>query len=313
MSDDQRSERRPDLSVIVVNWNTRLLLRRCLDSVRAHAGGLTLEVIVVDNASSDGSQQMLRDDYPWVVLIENGRNVGFACANNVGAARASAPLLLLLNSDAAILPDALPAAIAYIDARPRVAIAGLQLLNDDLTLQPSGRALPSLTSTIVGLLPIPVGWRVAYDRRRNARDDSVSGPVGEVSGAAMVVRRDVFRRLGGFDERFYFFGEDIDLCWRAHETGGEIAYIATAKVIHTWGGARARTPSLRQALLSQRAQYLLLRHHTPAWQAEALRVFLVALSLARLARAFVRGGDRGTEAAQNTHLFARELVWLLRH
>lgn len=309
MSDEQRGGRSPDLSVIVVNWNTRLLSRRCLDSLRAHAEGLALDVIVVDNASSDGSQQMLCDDYPWVALTENDHNVGFARANNVGAARASAPLLLLLNSDAAVLPGTLRAAVAYMDAHPRVVIAGLRLLNDDLTPQPSGRELPSLLSTIVGLLPVPVDWRIAYDRRRNRRDDAVDGTVGEVSGAAMVVRRDVFQRLGGFDERYYFFGEDIDLCWRARETGGDVAYIAAARAIHTWGGARGRTPSLRQALLSQRAQYLLLRRHAPVWQAEVLRIFLVALTVARLARLTrVWGRSR-----RDVHLLTRELIWILRH
>lgn len=306
------SARNPDLSVIIVTWNTRGPLRRCLDSLCLYADGLTLEVIVVDNASSDGSQLMLGADYPWVISIENDRNIGFARANNVGAVRSSAPLLLLLNSDAAVLPGALRTAVAYMESCPRVVIAGLQLRNDDLTLQPSGRRFPSLISTIIGLLPLPIDRRVAFEMRRNARDYAVSGPVDEVSGAAMMIRRSAFVQLGGFDECFYFFGEDVDLCWRAKRIGGETAYIASAAAIHSWGGARAHTPPLRQALLSQRAQYVLLLRHRAAWQAGILRILLVFLSVARLARGAIRPRGRPTGTRSSLHLLVREVLWLLR-
>lgn len=305
----------PDLSVIIVNWNTRDLLRRCLDSLSptpTDSSVPSLQIIVVDNASRDGSEAMLRRAYPAVTLIENTTNVGFARANNQGAAHAAAPLLLLLNSDAAVRPGALAALVDTMRHQPRAGIIGLQLLNDDGTLQPSGKRLPSLLSTIIGVSPLPRAWRVAYDLRRNRRDFSQPAEVGEVSAAAMAVRRDLYQLLGGFDEGFYFFGEDVDLCWRAGERGYAILYLPTAQAIHSWGGARARTPSIRQGLLSQRAQYRLMRRHATAWQVALLRAYLIVFTLARLLRAVGRARTAATPRHHAiAHLYARELLWLL--
>jgi GT2 family glycosyltransferase len=135
-----------------------------------------------------------------------------------------------------------------------------------------------------------------------------------VSGAALMVRRQLFEELGGFDERFHFFCEDIDLCWRAKDSGCAVAYLPSAEVVHSWGAARSCTPRIRQGLLSQRAQYLLLQCHKPAWQAMVLRSYLIALTIARLARAAARASRCPTPATHvNAHLYARELLWLLRH
>jgi GT2 family glycosyltransferase len=303
-----------DLTVIIVNWNTRDLLRRCLDSLQADASPLVLQVIVVDNGSRDGSQELLRSGYPWVTRIDNTANVGFARANNQGAVLACTPLLLLLNSDAAMVPGGLWTAVHFMRDHPAVGVAGLQLLNDDRTLQPSGKRFPTLLSTIVGLLPVPEQWRGAYDRRRNARDYASMASVDEVSAAAMVVRRDLFHAVDGFDESFHFFGEDIDLCWRIRKAGYEVAYLPSAQAVHSWGGARVRTPSIRQGLLSQRAQYMLLQRHKPAWQATLLRRFLIGLTAARLVRAVAQIlWCQAPVPCSIAHLYGRELLWLLRH
>ncbi len=303
----------PDISVIVVNWNTRDLLRRCLDSVLedGRREALEVEVVVVDNGSRDGSQEMVQSNFPGAILLQNAQNAGFARANNQGAALATAPLLLLLNSDAALQPGALGALLAFMRERPEVAIAGLQLLNDDLTLQPSGRRFPSLAATLIALLPLPMNWRREVEQRHEARDYSQEEEVDEVSGAAMAIRRDRFQQLEGFDEHFFFFGEDIDLCWRARKAGYAVAYLPRAQAIHTWGSARARTPSIRQGLLSQVAQLMLFERHKPAWQAVALRAALVALTAARLGKALVRLAQEDTATAHtNAHLYARALLRL---
>lgn len=302
-----------DLSAIIVNWNTRELLRRCLDCLVAAASNLDLEIIVVDNGSRDGSQEMLRDEYPRVRLIANDTNVGFAAANNQGAACATAPLLLLINSDAMVRPGAPDNVLNYLSANPAVGIVGLQLLNDDLTLQPSGKRFPTLASTIVGLLPVPERRRMAYDRRRNTRDYSQTMPVDEVSGAAVAIRRATFEALQGFDESYFFFGEDVDLCWRARKACWDVRYLPAAQAIHLWGAARARTPSIRQGLMSQRAQFRLIQRHRPAWQTTVLRAVLIALTTARLIRASLRATtSRTMEARTVAHLYAREMAWLCR-
>lgn len=306
--------RPPDLSVIIVNWNTRDLLRRCLDSLAADAGGLKLQVIVVDNGSRDDSQSMLHAEYPDVLLIENALNAGFARANNQGAAVATARLLLLLNSDAAVLPGALQAACAFMDANPSAGIAGFQLLNDDGSLQAPGETFPTLISTIVSLLPLPVSWRARYEQNRSSRDYSQTAYVDTVYGAALLIRRDLFARLGGFDERFYFTGEEIDLCWRARESGYEIAYLPSAQAIHSVGGSTKHMPSIRHGLLTQRGRYMLLQGHVPRWQVAILYGYLVLFTAARLCRWSLRALRHGNLANRTTaHLYARELLWLLRH
>ncbi len=201
-----------DLTVIIVNWNTRVLLRRALDSLVDHASPPHVEVIVVDNGSRDGSQAMLRPDYPWVQIVENTVNTGFARANNQGARLASSPLLFLLNSDAAVRPGALNAVITFMRTHPDVGIVGCQLLNEDLTLQAPGERFPALFSTIISLSPLPQKWRAQYEQRRSSRDYSRTISVDTVYGAAMVVGRNLFETLHGFDERFYFTSEETDLC-----------------------------------------------------------------------------------------------------
>jgi len=303
------------LTVIIVNWNTAAMLRRCLDSIRAEtvANMVQLEVIVVDNGSSDGSQTMLRQEYPEVIVLQNATNVGFARANNQGATRASAPVLLLLNSDAALCSGATSAVLSYLHEQPAIGIVGLQLLNDDGTLQRSGKRFPTLLTTTIALLPLPEAWRHAYDARRNRRDYGSIAVVDEVSGAAMAVRTALFQRLSGFDERFYFLGEDVDLCIRAACAGSRVAYLPAAKALHSWGSARSKTPLLRQGLLSQRAYLLLLLRHKPRWQGELLRLLLILLTTLRLLRALLQLWRHPSPVArQRTHLCAREIQWLCR-
>ncbi len=303
-----------DISVIIVNWNTRDLLRRCLDSLVATAGSLAVEVIVVDNDSHDGSQDMLCADYPFVTLIQNSANVGFARANNQGATHASAPLLLLLNSDAAVLPHALDRAVEFMRTHVDIGILGLQLLNDDLTLQVPGERFPTLISTIIGLLPLPTGWGARCEQRRSVRDYSRMAYVDTVCGAALMVRRDLFEALGRFDERFYFTSEEVDLCWRASESGSRVAYLPAAQVVHSIGGARARVPSLRQGLVVQRGRYMLLQRHKPMWQALVLRGYIALFTAARLLRVGLRVRRQPPLVTHTAaHSFARELLWLLHH
>jgi GT2 family glycosyltransferase len=305
--------RPPDLSVIIVNWNTRELLRRCLDSLIATSGDLRLQLIVVDNGSRDGSQTMLRSEYPDVLLIENAMNAGFARANNQGAAVATAPLLLLLNSDAAVLPTALQAATSYMEANPSVGIVGCQLLNDDRSLQAPGETFPTLISTIVSMLPLPVAWRARYEQNRSSRDYSLTAFVDTVYGAALLIRRNLFAALGGFDERFYFTGEEIDLCWRARKSGYDIAYLPSAQAIHSVGGSIKRMPSIRHGLLTQRGRYMLLQRQAPRWQVAVLYGYLVVFTAARLLRWSLRVLRHGNRANRTTaYLYARELLWLLR-
>jgi GT2 family glycosyltransferase len=302
----------PDLSVIVVNWNTRDLLIRCINSLESHAKDGQVQAIVVDNGSRDGSQEVAESMFPWVTLIANRDNVGFARANNQAGAIATAPLLLFLNSDAALLTGAVDSIVNFMSCCPDVGVVGLSLLNDDLSPQRSGKRFPTVGSTIVGLLPVPMRWRKAFDLRRNARNYATAAQVDEVSGAAMAIRTDLFRAVGGFDERFYFFGEDIDLCWRAKELGYRVAYLPSAQAIHTWGSARAGRTPIWQGLMSQRAQFMLIGSHKPACQTMALRCTMLGLTVSRCARSVLAMAVRSTTARHSiSNQYAHQVLWLL--
>src|SRR4051794_26170225 len=151
MSDETRVL---DYSFVIVSWNAKAYLRECLDSIRAESEGLTAEVIVIDNASADGSPDMVRDDYPWVTLVRNESNVGFARANNQGIALSSARYLCLVNSDVVIHAGCLREMAHFLDGHPEIGLAGPKVLNTDGTLQSSRRDTPTLTSVLVRALAL---------------------------------------------------------------------------------------------------------------------------------------------------------------
>ncbi|HKP12740.1 MAG TPA: glycosyltransferase family 2 protein [Blastocatellia bacterium] len=223
------------LSIIIVNWNTRDITRDCLRSVREHAGGVAYEVIVVDNASSDGSAEMIRAEFPKVHLIANDENVGFGRANNQAMRVARGRYFLLLNSDTVIFDDSIQRLVSFIADDPRIGIAGCKLLFEDGTLQSSCSRFPSIRVALLEdlmlykFLPrrlqgeLLLGGYWPHDRARD---------VEAVWGAAMMVRRRVFEQTGGFDERIFMYGEDLEWCMRVHDRGWRIAFTPEAAIVH---------------------------------------------------------------------------------
>ncbi len=228
-----------DIAVIVVNWNAREDLRRCLHSLTAAPRpAIACTVCVVDNASADGSAAMVAADFPEVALTVNRDNLGFSKANNQAIAETSSRYVFLLNSDAAIHPGALDALVSYADAHPNAGILGPKVLNSDGSLQFSCRRFPSLgagffRNTYLGRL---------FPHNKFARDYLMIGfdhardlPVDWVSGCAMLIRRELIERIGALDERFYMYCEDVDICQRTWDAGREVVYVPEAVVTHAIG------------------------------------------------------------------------------
>lgn len=235
-----------ELSVIIVSFNTRHVLRRCLQSLFEAAGNLDIEVIVVDNASSDFTLDMLSTQFPQVRVIANRDNRGFAAANNQGMALARAETLLLLNSDAFVNADALTHALQLLRIEPLVGIAGLPLLNEDGTFQAGSGSFPSLWDDIcrsIGLDRISLFGGA----------QRLGGPVDWVQGACMFVRRKALAEVGGLDPHFFMYSEEIDWCWRFQRAGWEVWQIPEVSVVHL-GSASSRSNELgrRTALYSSR-------------------------------------------------------------
>ncbi len=219
------------LSIIVVNWNTRDLLADCLRSVYDTVRDLSFEVFVVDNASSDGSAVMVRERFPMVRLIENPDNAGFARANNQALAEACGEYLLLLNPDTVAMPGALHRLVSFLKAMPEYGIVGAQLLNADGSLQESWGRYPGVLTELPLLNRFP-----ARGRRGCLLPDAGLAlrylEVPWVSGAALVLRREVFDALGGLDEAFWLYTEETDYCYRAYRAGHKVASLCDAQIIH---------------------------------------------------------------------------------
>jgi len=293
-----------DLAVIVVSWNVRDLLRRCLESLKAsqqieflpslsathpsesHKQQPTIYravVVVVDNASSDGSAEMVRRDFPWVHLIASGQNLGFTTANNLAIRQLTTQVFpsyfLFLNPDTEVAPDALRLMLDYMTRHPEVGLLGPKLLNPDGTVQSSRRRFPTLATAFVESTVIQ--WRLWKDspllKRYYVldRSDDETQEVDWVTGACFMVRREALENVGLMDEGFFMYSEELDWCRRMKEQGWKVVYLSAARVVH-YGAQSSEQVKPFQHIQFQRSKIRYFRkYHGPliAW---ALRLFLLA-------------------------------------
>ncbi|MFN2286093.1 MAG: glycosyltransferase family 2 protein [Anaerolineae bacterium] len=266
------------LSVIIVNWNVRDLLQRALTSVYASWDNrMGLEVIVVDNASHDDSVAMLRTTFPDVQVIANTENRGFTGGNNQGLAAATGEYLLLLNPDTEIIADALPRMVDYIRAHPDVGMVGPQLLNPDGSVQSSRRHFPSLP-----VLFLESTWLEKLTPRKllrhyyaQAQPDDAIQDVDWITGAAMLARREAFAQVGGMDEGFFMYSEELDWCRRIRDTGWRIVYFPEARIVHHEGKSSEQVVPARHIYFQSSKVRYTRKYHGSAI-AEILRIWLLA-------------------------------------
>ncbi len=233
----------PDASVVIVSFNTRDLLRECMATLAKHAGGVCYETIVVDNVSKDGSAEMVERVFPEAKLIRSDVNLGFGAANNRGFQIAKGRHVVLLNSDAFLRPGALPKALEKMDADERTGLAGAQLVGRDGSWQPSARKFPSVLDEII----ILSGLAGKYPRSRffgrfdrTWADPEEAAEVDWVPGAFSIIRRETLEKVGYFDEKFFLYCEEVDLCRRIKSAGYSIWYWPEVVVEHI-GGESSKT------------------------------------------------------------------------
>lgn len=227
-----------DLSIVIVNWNTRDLLRACLASLSDAARRIACEIIVVDNASTDGSAEMVRTAFPHVRLMALPENVGFARANNLGFAHAQGRYFLLLNPDTWLPPGALDEMTALMDRMPDVGILGPRLLNADGSLQPSCSRFPTLLNIALdcwGVSRIAPRNRVLARFKMTWWAHDTARDVDQPSGACLLVRREAWDDAGPLDERFFMYFEEVDFCWRVRQAGWRIRFTPMPQITH-YGG-----------------------------------------------------------------------------
>jgi hypothetical protein len=251
-----------DLSIVIVNWNTRDLLRECLGSIFETVADTSFEVIVVDNGSSDGSAEMVRSEFPTVQVIANTRNLGFARANNQAIRASRGDQLLLLNSDAALTTGAATHLMRCLSTHPEAAAAGARLVNPDGSFQWSFANFPSLlgeTILLTGLSRLICA--PTYPSYPEAQS-LLTRPVDWVSGACMMIRRVALDSVGLLDAGYFMYTEETDWCFRATRAGWRIFYVPDARVIHGSGQSAGKAPERKRAQL-YRSKLRFFRKHFP--------------------------------------------------
>ncbi|HET6204990.1 MAG TPA: glycosyltransferase family 2 protein [Planctomycetota bacterium] len=289
----------PDLSVVVLSWNTREWLRRCLAALAADGTRLRRETIVVDNASSDGSPEAVEREFPWARCVRNARNEGYARGNNLGLALARGAFLCTLNSDAAVRPLALDRLVAYLRAHADCGAAAPKLLNPDGSVQPACMRFPRLSTalffdTFLDRL-FPRNGVVARYFMRDV-DPGESRDVEQPPGACLVLRREAIEAVGPFDEDLWLFFNDVDLCLRLARAGWRIRYLAEAEVVHEKGASTSKYPRFAVEWHKNRLAYY-RKHYGPAG-ALVVRAAVAARGIEealRIRRRTPRGASRREE------------------
>ena len=292
-----------DVSVVIVNWNSLDLLRQCIRSIHDHTAGVSYEIIVVDNASPEGGVDQLPQEFPDLILIRCDQNRGFGRANNIGAQRACGRFVLLLNPDTRVEGNAITSLIEAAESLPDCGIAGAHLLNPDLTTQTSAiQKFPTILNQILDVEVLRLSWPACplWDISPLFAKSSAPVKVEMISGACMLLERDVFSRVGGFSEEFFMYAEDLDLNYKVQRLGLASYYVPAARVIHLGGGSSSKRGS-RQWATSMKARSLVLfyRKHRGPLYAFLFRVAMAASAIARLAAMlliypFKQGGDMQT-------------------
>jgi GT2 family glycosyltransferase len=302
----------PTIGVIIVSYNTRELLRACLESLRGCA--LPLHVVVVDSASSDDSAAMVRAAFPDLCLIEPGRNVGFAAGNNLGlqvlfetsrqetrderhaAGETRAPVsrllspdyVLFLNPDTIVHPGALEALAAFLDAHPRVGAAGPRLLNPDGSVQTAAFRFPTLAMTLLDLFPpgeaLPgrlynSWWHGRYPQERDGR---APFPIDHPLGACILARRALVEQIGGMDEQFFMYAEEIDWCYRARRAGWAIWQVPESRVTHVGGAATSQFRTRMLVALYESRLRFFRKHYSPRFVRRHIQIVRAGMLRATL-------------------------------
>ncbi len=253
-----------ELSVVIVNWNARSFLDSCLATILKYTRGISYEIVVVDNNSSDGSVAWVRQHYPQVHLITNQRNVGYSRANNQALQVCRGRYVLFLNPDTRILGNALGEMVGFMDRHPEAGVAGCRVLNPDLSLQLAcRRSFPSpavALSRLTGLSKLFPQSKVLGRYNLTFLPSGQVAEVDAVSGSFMMVRPEVFAQVGRLDERFFMYGEELDFCLRAKQAGWKVLYNPQAEIIH-YKGASARKNRWRALREFYRAMYIFHRKH----------------------------------------------------
>lgn len=308
---DSTSSPALDASIVIVSFNTRDILRECLECVYREAVGLLIEVLIVDNDSSDGSPAMIEAEFPQVRLLRSATNLGFGAANNLALEQARGRYFVLLNSDAFLHPGALALAIEHMDADPACGLGGCRLIGRDGSWQPSSRSFPSIHQDAIVLS----GLAARYPRSRffghfdrTWADQSQPAAVDWVPGAFSIVRPEALARAGLFDPIFFLYYEEVDLCLRIQRAGYTVQYWPDIVVVHIGGESSRQLKTLEfssmasQVVLWRMRSTLLYYRKHHGWKVYLAKWLEICLATATVLRNRFSGSP--TRQARRTHYAA---------
>lgn len=304
-----------DVSIVIVNWNTRECLRDCLASIYAQTRHIVFEVVVVDNASEDGSAAMVRAQFPQVRLIENRENRGFAAANNQGIAMVHARYVLLLNPDTVVLDGAVQKIVAYADEHRDAGVVGCQVWMNETEIQRTCFSFPSVWDLIVQTTGLHrvfprsrlfgralLGWWDRLDERE----------VDVVSGMFMLVRREAIEDVGVMDEDYFVYTEETDWCYRFKQAGWRCLFTPVARIIHLDGGSKSTDQvSVKMYVQLHKSLLIFFRKRLGWWPWAMARVLLTASMICRAAAWGILVGARRDPKARHRWRQSTAVLWFL--
>lgn len=286
-----------DLSVIIVNWNTKKLLEDCLSSIYKLTKDVKFEIITVDNASSDDSTDMIEKKFPKVILIKNKENLGFAKANNIGIKQAKGKYILLLNSDTYLIENSLAKLTEYANCQENLGALAPQLLNTDKSNQQSVGFFPNLPQIFFwmtfiddlpfgqNLKPYHVDHDSFYKKNQN---------VDWITGAALLIPKNVISKAGPLDEKIFMYGEDVEWCWRIKKAGFNIVYTPIIKIIHIGRGSSGKISTKAFVGEFEGLKYFYKKHRSNI----SLQIMRILLKIGALARILIFGSLGRKETAR---------------
>jgi GT2 family glycosyltransferase len=271
------------LSIVILIWNDEKVLPNCLESVYKETRDIDFEVIISDNGSTDGMVDFVRTNYPQAIIVENKANLGFARGNNAGIAVAKGEYILILNPDTIICDRAFDKWIAWADLHPEAGAFGCRVVNPDGSFQNCGRPFPTIWRHWIAafyLRPLALLSSIFYSDTYSGWDGTTERIIDWQYGCCILFRGNILKKLGGFDPRFFYHLEEVDLCYRISKAGNYIVYFPHAEIVHLGGQSVGRFP-IRFALETYRSGYRYFHKHYSMRGARKLRIIVLVNLLIR--------------------------------
>jgi len=275
-----------ELSIIIVNWNSANYIRNCLSTIYSKTKGIAFEIIIVDNASFDGCAKIIKDEFQDVIYIQSDKNIGFAAANNLGYSVSCGNNLLFLNPDTELYNSAINIMLSYLKTLDQVGAVGCKLLNSDKSLQTSCvQAFPAILNQVLGaeflrkLFPRLKLWGVEtlYDGSTSPKAVDV------VSGACIMIKREIFDKVGQFSTEYFMYSEDVDLCYKIKRLGLKTYFINESKVIHHSGGSTSNNKNMfHSTILRKHSRFIFFQKTKGKKYANIYRYTMSGVSMLRL-------------------------------